>query len=63
MEINHLYKGMLIDCHHGISEVLIVDSVTRSVLVKNTKTHHQEALGLDEVFDEPQLHPGCDKYY
>ncbi|GAB2668892.1 hypothetical protein [Vibrio panuliri] len=63
MELSEIKRGMLVESLQGSGRVLVIDEVTQSLLIENSESREQFAVGIDEIVDEPQLHHGCDQYY
>ena len=63
MEFSNIKRGMIIESAQCRGKVLVTDPVTQFVLVEDQQSHEQFAVGVDEIIEDPQLHPGCDKYY
>nr|WP_086939663.1 hypothetical protein [Thaumasiovibrio occultus] len=63
--MNNLYikKGSRVNSVHGIVDVLDVDPDHNTALVESCKDQRKFIVASEEIFDEPQLHIDCDKYY
>ncbi len=62
MELSQIEKGMWLSCEQGIGKVLVVDQQMQTVLLEDRATQQQFAAEASELYEEPQLHSGCDKY-
>lgn len=49
MDITEVKKGMFVECQQGEGRVLVVDTVSRAVLVENPKTKQQYAAEVSEL--------------
>lgn len=63
MDINHLKKGMWVESHYGVGQVIGIDHQFHSVIVEHREDHQLQSIDVEDLIDQPQLHNGCERYY
>ncbi|KLV02450.1 malate dehydrogenase [Photobacterium aquae] len=63
MQARDLKRGMWVEYHHSVAEVVDIDPDNNTAIIESTTDHRRINVNCNDLADQPQLHTGCDHYY